>query len=124
MQKARISRQRHHQADRPAGRLSNIIGQIDCQKDRRIDKQIGIWIYKWDETESNTQGRTGRAFRAFPGRPWRRTQDSVGYKTDDKGKEKKELEKGKMCKENKIEEREREKWTEINYRRQRHLAAR
>ena len=21
------------------------------------------------------QGRTGRAFRAFPGRPWRRTQD-------------------------------------------------
>ena len=63
------------------------------------------------------QGRTGRAFRAFPGRPWRRTQDSVGHKTDDKKKKKKEnneWEKGKMCKEKKMEEREREKWTEIN----------
>ena len=63
------------------------------------------------------QGRIWRAFRAFPGRPWRRTQDSVGHKTDDKREKKKkknEWEKGKMCKEKKMEEREREKWTEIN----------
>ena len=25
------------------------------------------------------QGRIWRAFRALPGRPWRRTQDSVGH---------------------------------------------
>ena len=36
------------------------------------------------------QGRIWRAFRAFPGRPWRRTQDSVGHKTDDKREKKKE----------------------------------
>ena len=36
------------------------------------------------------QGRNWRAFRAFPGRPWRRTQDSVGHKTDDKREKKKE----------------------------------
>ena len=37
----------------------------------------------------NNQGRIWRAFRAFPGRPWRRTQDSVGHKTDDKRERKK-----------------------------------
>ena len=53
-------------------------------------------------TNSHQQGRIWRAFRAFPGRPWRRTQDSVGHKTDDKRdrkKERNEWEKGKMCKE-------------------------
>ena len=30
-----------------------------------------------------------RAFRAFPGRPWRRAQDSVGHKTDDKREKRK-----------------------------------
>ena len=64
------------------------------------------------------QGHIWRAFRAFPGRPWRRTQDSVGHKTDDirerKKRKKNEWEKGKMCKEKKTDEREREKWTEIN----------
>ena len=44
------------------------------------------------------QGRNWRALRAFPGRPWHRTQDSVGHKTDDKRgkqKEKKRVGKGK-----------------------------
>ena len=35
------------------------------------------------------QGRIWRAFRAFPGRPLRRTQDSVGHKTDYKRERKK-----------------------------------
>ena len=64
------------------------------------------------------QGRNCRAFRASPGRPWRRIQGSVRHKTDDereKKKEKKnEWEKGKMCKEKTMEEKEREKGTEIN----------
>ena len=54
------------------------------------------------------QGRIWRAFRAFPGRPWHRTQDSVRHKTDDKKREKNEWEKGKMCKEKKWK-KEREK---------------
>ena len=41
------------------------------------------------------QGRIWRAFRAFPGRPWRRTQDSVGHKTDDKREKKKKKISGK-----------------------------
>ena len=32
-----------------------------------------------------------RAFRVFPGRPWRRTQDSVGHLTDDKREKKTSL---------------------------------
>ena len=36
------------------------------------------------------QGRIWRAFRAFPGRPWRRIQDIVGHKTDDKREKKNE----------------------------------
>ena len=66
--------------------------------------------YSW------ARGRIWRAFWAFPGRPWRRTQDCVGHKTDDKRekkKKKKDWEKGKVCKK-KMEEREGEKWTEIN----------
>ena len=39
---------------------------------------------------NGNQGRIWRAFRAFPGRPWRRTQDSVGHKTDDKREKKKQ----------------------------------
>ena len=39
--------------------------------------------------------RQGRIWRAFPGRPWRRTQDSVGHKTDDKRERKKSVGKGK-----------------------------
>ena len=65
----------------------------------------------------NNQGRIWRAFRAFPGRPWRRTQDSVEHKTDDKREKKKEKEmsgKREICVKKKMEEREREKWTEIN----------
>ena len=57
------------------------------------------------------RGNQGRIWRAFPGRPWRRTQDSVGHKTDDKREKKKkknEWEKGKMCKEKKWK-KEREK---------------
>ena len=53
------------------------------------------------------QGRIWRAFRAFPGKPWRRTQDSVGHKTDDKREKKNEWEKGKMCKEKNGKKRER-----------------
>ena len=63
------------------------------------------------------QGRIWRAFRAFPGRPWHRTQDSVGHKTDDKREKKKKKKNGKRekcAKKKKMEEREREKWTEIN----------
>ena len=44
---------------------------------------LAVIAYVW-------QGRIRRAFRAFPGRPWRRTQDSVGHKTDDKREKKKE----------------------------------
>ena len=60
---------------------------------------------------ATSQGRIWRAFRAFPGRPWRRTQDSVGHKTDDKREKKKEKKiSGKREKYvKKIEEREREK---------------
>ena len=53
------------------------------------------------------QGRIWRAFRAFPGRPWRRTQDSVGHLTDDKKEKKKGVGKGKNVKRKKMEERER-----------------
>ena len=63
------------------------------------------------------QGRNWRAFRAFARRPWRRTQDSVGHKKDDKReKKKKKKMSGKRgkCVKKKMEEREREKWTEIN----------
>ena len=69
---------------------------------------------------SGAQGRKWRALWAFPGRPWRRTQNSVGHKTDDKREKKKkknEWEKGKMCKEKTMEEKEREKGTEINSKR-------
>ena len=49
------------------------------------------------------QGRVWRAFRALPGRPGRRTQDSVGHKTDDKReKRKKEWENVKIYKKKEI----------------------
>ena len=41
------------------------------------------------------QGRIWRAFWAFPGRPWRWTQDSVRHKTDGKREKKKWVWKGK-----------------------------
>ena len=57
----------------------------------------------------------------FSKRPWCRTQDSVGHKTDDKRKKNKKRsgKREKCVKKKKIEEREREKWTEINGKRYR-----
>ena len=56
---------------------------MDQQTNRWTDGQTLLW-------RCEDQGRIWRAFRAFPGRPWRRTQDSVGHKTDDKREKKKE----------------------------------
>ena len=33
-----------------------------------------------DNDDDDDHGRTGRAFRAFPGRPWLRTQYGIGHK--------------------------------------------
>ena len=58
-----------------------------------ISKRIELEGCGYARSQDNLihiQGRIWRAFRAFPGRPWRRTQDSVGHKTDDKREKKKE----------------------------------
>ena len=68
--------------------------------------QTSLYIQK---KEGYGQGRIWRAFRAFPGRPWRRTQDSVGHTTDDKREKKneKKWKREKCVKKKRMEERER-----------------
>ena len=59
-----------------------------------------LFMFQVVNINDQKEGRNWRSFRAFPGRPWRRTQDSVGYKTDDKRERKKKSgEKGKISEE-------------------------
>ena len=55
-------------------------GEIDVLS-RAMKSKLAIKRLEVDYQNGDiyVHGRTGRAFRAFPGRPWHRTQYSIGH---------------------------------------------
>ena len=91
------------------GRINGQTDRPSLRDARKLPKR------KCEKKDRKTQGCIWRAFRAFPGRPWRRTQDSVDTKQMTKERKKKKKMSGKREKcVKKKNGKKKKKWTEIN----------